>query len=65
MSLTPEEYEGYYLGHANSVLWPLLHSRPDVVDMRPGNADTYVSANARLARLAVPHLLPGRHDLDS
>jgi trehalose 6-phosphate synthase len=58
MSLTPEEYEGYYLGHANSVLWPLLHSRPDVVDMRLGNENTYVSANARLARLAVPHLLP-------
>src|SRR5687768_4199892 len=28
--LTPQEHQGYYLGYANSVLWPVFHNRLDL-----------------------------------
>lgn len=49
--LTEEEVANYYLGYANSVLWPLCHRRPDLVDMQPGFEDSYRAVNARVAAL--------------
>ncbi|WP_299048460.1 trehalose-6-phosphate synthase [uncultured Tateyamaria sp.] len=47
--ISPSEQEGYYLGYANSVLWPLFHRRADLVHLRPDYADNYLAVNARLA----------------
>lgn len=58
MPLSEAENDGYYLGHANSVLWPLLHGRADLADLRAGDCEVYIETNARLARLAAPHLRP-------
>jgi len=47
--ISPQEHAGYYLGYANSVLWPLFHRRADLVDVQPGFADQYMAVNGRLA----------------
>lgn len=56
MRLTGREYQNYYLGYANSVLWPLCHGRPDLLDIRPEYFESYCGVNARLAEMAVPLL---------
>lgn len=58
MSLSPAENEGYYLGHANSVLWPLLHGRADLAELRAGDLRQYEAVNARMAKLALPQIRP-------
>lgn len=59
MPLTRAEHENYYLGYANSVLWPMLHGRVDLLDVSEGQRAAYEAVNIRLARLALPHLRPG------
>jgi len=49
--LTEEEQENYYLGFANSVLWPLCHRRGDLVDLQSEYERDYIAVNRRLARL--------------
>ncbi|MFN4100817.1 MAG: trehalose-6-phosphate synthase, partial [Pararhodobacter sp.] len=49
--LSEEEEENYYLGYANSVLWPLCHRRVDLVDLQPAYEESYRSVNARVAAL--------------
>ncbi len=49
--LTPKEQQNYYLGFANSVLWPLCHRRVDLVRIRAAFEKAYRSVNSRLARL--------------
>ena len=56
MRLTHREWAEYYLGYANSVLWPICHGRPDLLDIRPEFFSTYKSVNARLAEMSVEHL---------
>ena len=58
MPLSAAEHEGYYLGYANSVLWPLLHGRVDLLDISEGHRAAYEAVNDRLARLALPHIKP-------
>jgi len=57
--LTPSEYERYYLGYANSVLWPVFHNRLDLGQFEAGYFEQYVGVNRRLAALLQPML---RHD---
>src|SRR5262245_10671127 len=54
--LTPVEHERYYLGYANSVLWPVLHNRLDLAQFEAGYFEQYLSVNRRLARLLQPLL---------
>jgi trehalose 6-phosphate synthase len=56
--VTEAEREGYYLGYANGVLWPLFHRRTDLIEVRPDHADTYLAVNARVARLVARELEP-------
>ncbi|MEL6609625.1 MAG: trehalose-6-phosphate synthase [Pseudomonadota bacterium] len=56
--LSMEEHETYYLGYANSVLWPLFHRRADLIDLQPGYAEGYLAVNARLADAIVAELRP-------
>ena len=74
--ITEEENEGYYLGYANSVLWPLCHRRVDLMRMRPDYLSAYRRVNRRIARMVGRivgpgdriwvqdyHLLPLAHEL--
>ena len=49
--LSRDDYENYYLGFSNSVLWPLFHRRGDLVDLQPRFYDQYHDLNLRLARM--------------
>ena len=57
--LTPEEYENYYLGFSNSVLWPLCHGRTDLMRILPEYLEGYRQVNARIADLLLPQLRQG------
>ena len=48
--LSEDEVENYYLGYANSVLWPLCHRRSDLIRYRRAYAEDYLAVNARVAR---------------
>ena len=56
--LTPQEQQGYYLGYANSVLWPLCHRRADLMQIGDGDFDAYLGVNRRLARMMAKELRP-------
>jgi trehalose 6-phosphate synthase len=56
--LTPTEHEHYYLGYANSVLWPVFHNRLDVAQFEAGYFEQYMAVNRRLAQLLQPMLRP-------
>ncbi len=56
--LSAKDHKGYYLGYANSVLWPVLHNRLDLAQFEAGYFETYLQVNRRLARLLQPLLRP-------
>lgn len=56
--LTPEEYDGYYLGYSNRCLWPLLHYRTDLAEPDRKTFRIYESVNRRFARELLPLLHP-------
>ncbi|HVY42542.1 MAG TPA: trehalose-6-phosphate synthase [Hyphomicrobiaceae bacterium] len=56
--LTPSEHQGYYLGYANSVLWPVFHNRLDLAQFQAGFFEVYTSVNRRLAKCLKPLLQP-------
>jgi trehalose 6-phosphate synthase len=56
--MTEADYGEYYVGFANSVLWPLFHYRLDLVDYRTEFHDGYMRVNARLAETLAPQLRP-------
>jgi len=56
--LTQAEHDGYYLGYANSVLWPLCHRRADLMALSTGDFETYIAVNRRLARMMARELRP-------
>src|SRR4029079_2795872 len=41
--LSDIEYAGYYLGYANSVLWPVFHNRLDLAKVDAGLFHTVIS----------------------
>ncbi len=58
LDLTPEEHRGYYNGFSNGVLWPLLHSMPELMSYERRDAQTYRQVNERLVRCLLPQLRP-------
>ncbi|ETW12696.1 alpha,alpha-trehalose-phosphate synthase [Roseivivax marinus] len=56
--LSEDDYENYYLGFANSVLWPLCHGRVDLVEISRAYEAAYLGVNARVARLLAPRIGP-------
>lgn len=48
--IEPELYRDYYLGYSNSVLWPALHGRVDLIDVQPHYSIAYREVARRLAR---------------
>jgi trehalose 6-phosphate synthase len=47
--LTELEYQHYYLGYSNRVLWPVFHDRPDLLHEEPGYRECYEAVNHRFA----------------
>jgi trehalose 6-phosphate synthase len=58
VALTPDDYAAYYVGYANSVLWPLFHYRLDLVDFRQEFLEGYRRVNERFAEAVLPFLKP-------
>ena len=58
LSLTPSEHREYYLGYANSVLWPVFHNRVDLAHFEAGYFSAYSSVNRRFAQTLKSILLP-------
>jgi trehalose 6-phosphate synthase len=56
--LSDIDYAGYYLGYANSVLWPVFHNRLDLAQFEAGFFERFVDVNRRLAGLLQPMLGP-------
>jgi len=56
--LSAQDVSDYYLGYANSVLWPLFHYRLDLVDYRPAFFAGYRRVNETFARQLLPFLKP-------
>jgi trehalose 6-phosphate synthase len=56
IDLTPDEYTGYYNNFSNSVLWPLLHTLPELMHFDRADALTYRAVNARMAERLCPLL---------
>jgi trehalose 6-phosphate synthase len=56
--LSESDHQGYYLGYANSVLWPVFHNRLDLAQFEAGFFERYVEVNRRLAGLLQPLLRP-------
>lgn len=54
--MSVKDYSEYYVGYANSVLWPLFHYRLDLVDYHPGYFSGYQRVNAQFASLLSPYL---------
>jgi len=48
--LTAKEYEQYYVGFSNNVLWPAFHYRLDLAQVDPGYIEGYRRVNRRLAQ---------------
>ena len=58
LPLTNKDYREYYAGFANSVLWPLLHYRLDLVEFQPAFLRGYKRVNSKFADALSPHLKP-------
>src|SRR6516165_6534099 len=56
--LSDIEYAGYYVGYANSVLWPVFHNRLDLAQFEARFFERFVDANRRLTGLLQPMLRP-------
>src|SRR5690606_30877257 len=56
--LTQQDYEEYYLGFSNSVLWPLFHYRLDLVDYKSEFLEGYRGVNGKFADALMTILQP-------
>lgn len=56
--LIRDDYEDYYKGYANSVLWPLFHYRIDAMQYERRYHDGYLRVNQFLARKLIAELEP-------
>lgn len=66
VDLTQADYDSYYLGYANGVLWPVFHNRLDLADLDRSDVDGYRRVNRmfahRLAALLKPDDVVWIHD---
>ncbi len=59
LELSRGEYEDYYLGFSNAILWPLFHYFLDTFRYSDEQYQAYVRVNQRFARELLPLLRPG------
>jgi trehalose 6-phosphate synthase len=58
VDLSKDDYEHFYVGYANSVLWPLLHFRPEMIEFERSDFVSYVRVNRSFAEVLKPLLRP-------
>ena len=58
VDLTPDEHDRYYNNFSNGVLWPLLHTMPELMHYDRHDARVYRDVNVRLAQLLAGLLHP-------
>ena len=58
VALSKRDYDDYYKGYSNRVLWPILHSRLDRMEFWRSYEDGYRRVNDLLAEQLVPLLRP-------
>ena len=56
VDLSQQDYDEYYTGFANSVLWPLFHNRIDLTDFTRRDMAGYLRVNALFAARLLPLL---------
>jgi trehalose 6-phosphate synthase/phosphatase len=59
VDLSAELIRKFYDGHANEVLWPLLHSFPLKLHFNPENWEAYIEANRRYCAAVRNEFRPG------
>ena len=66
LDLDQSDYDNYYLGYSNSVLWPAFHHRVDLIETEPVFLDAYRRVNRtfaeHIARLVEPDDIIWVHD---
>lgn len=50
------EYEGYYNGHSNSVIWPLFHYFPSYASYNANSYESYLKVNEQFAEALLGNL---------
>jgi len=58
VDLPADDFDGYYHGYANRVLWPLFHYRVDLVDYHREQRDAYLRINRVFAEALAKQLRP-------
>jgi trehalose 6-phosphate synthase len=58
VDLSRTDYEDYYLGYANSTLWPLLHYQLGLIEFHRKQFQGYIAVNEYLARMLAPLIQP-------
>jgi len=58
MDLGRADHRHYYIGYANSTLWPLLHYRVGLLEYQREDFEGYLRVNAVMARSLLPLLGP-------
>src|SRR5271156_3349933 len=58
LDLSQRDFDEYYIGYANRVLWPLFHFRSSLVQFSRRNLSGYLRVNRMFARILAPMLLP-------
>ncbi len=56
--LTAADYNDFYLGYSNSVLWPVFHNRLDLAQFEAGYYSRYVTVNKKFAAHLAPLIEP-------
>ncbi|MGH8166305.1 MAG: trehalose-6-phosphate synthase, partial [Woeseiaceae bacterium] len=58
IDLNEADYEGYYNGFSNRVLWPLFHYLLGFIQYKRADFDAYLRVNATFAKKLIPLLEP-------
>ena len=58
INLSDEDHKNFYVGYANSTLWPLLHFRLGLIEFRREHLDGYRSVNRAFAHALAKLLRP-------
>jgi trehalose 6-phosphate synthase len=58
LDLSPADHDAYYVGYANSTLWPLCHYRLGLIEFRRAHFEGYLRVNAQFAEALAPLLKP-------
>ena len=58
VDLSRADYDGYYLGYANSTLWPLLHYQLGLIEFHRQQFEAYIGVNRYMGEMLLPFIEP-------